>query len=763
MDTYVFERSITFVIPGSATTPSVQVKAVEADGDLQFTLSVLNAGNRTADLRGLFFDFNSPDKLPGLTPIGSKVNRYDSVDVIDLGNGANLLGVAEPFDFGVEFGTQGIARKNGDDIQSTAFTLTGLTDLSLDDIANVQFGARLSSIGALGGARNDSAKLTVLAPAAPDAVDDSYAIREDGVADLATPTHVPTAQLFQVLLNDSDADGDELSIVDVRGVAHGTLQIVDGDDADSLADDAILYTPDADYAGTDHFEYLISDNNGGTDYSDVDITIEAVADVPDLEYEALAGESVDQVIVRVTATQTDADSSEYIDRLELQALPEGVTVEPGTLNPGDEPDQLVQDFLLTLPTGEDVSFDFGVTAVAKEVSNGDEESRSIAVPIVLDFTANDYAPSFLATDQSIWDSGEEFVFTDDRFLGVDDGFSDSSGGLIGYSVSADVKAGFQSTLTFEGGEVDARLDYEFGVDTNYNKATDMLLISSSQMLVGGDFATQGPQGSYILDFIFNYAFSAALTYDIELDSGNILSVSGSNNFTQNILNLNSDDLELEIPFPDPFGSLSATLAWPNISTDAEADGGGAFSADGESNNFLQLNVDVDQALADIFLGGVNPFDVGFDIGVVWGNLEVLDLDVYGGLNFLQSFLMQEQGFNGTLHFENGVDQAFVFGADILLADASLIDQGGDNDGQVEFTLSLDPQATLSNDTDLGFNVGFNFDVLKASGGYDVVVDSGSFSIGPIYNTGGDMGIATVGIYDNTFALNFAAQEFGFYA
>ena len=85
------------------------------------------------------------------------------------------------------------------------------------------------------------------------------------------------------------------------------------------------------------------------------------------------------------------------------------------------------------------------------------------------------------------------------------------------------------------------------------------------------------------------------------------------------------------------------------------------------------------------------------------------------------------------------------------------------DGQVEFTLTLDAQADLTNDTDLGINVGYNLDVLKISGGYDVVVDSGSFQIGPAFNTNGAAQVTTVGVYDDTFGLNFAAQDFLFAA
>lgn len=50
----------------------------------------------------------------------------------------------------------------------------------------------------------------------------------------------------------------------------------------------VLYTPFEDYSGTDSFVYCITDNNGGTDFATVNVSIEAVADIPDLTYEILA-------------------------------------------------------------------------------------------------------------------------------------------------------------------------------------------------------------------------------------------------------------------------------------------------------------------------------------------------------------------------------------------------------------------------------------------------------------------------------------------
>jgi hypothetical protein len=206
-------------------------------------------------------------------------------------------------------------------------------------------------------------------------------------------------------------------------------------------------------------------------------------------------------------------------------LPAGVSIVPLGLNPGTEPDQIVQDFEITLPLGQDTDFDLNMSAFSREVSNGDEESKTVVIPIELESNSNVFTPEFLATDQSIWSSGAEFVFDDDRFLGIDESFSDSGSVLVvDYSVSASVKAGFQSTLHFEGGQIDADLDYNVTINTNYNKTTDVLQLDPLFSLLSGTFSTTGPEGSYKLDFIFNYNIAATVGLDLVVDSFEIASV-----------------------------------------------------------------------------------------------------------------------------------------------------------------------------------------------------------------------------------------------
>lgn len=89
--------------------------------------------------------------------------------------------------------------------------------------------------------------------AAPLAVNDAVEVDFQSVANL-----------IDVLANDSDADGDTLSITAVSTPANGTA---------TISANGILYSPAAGYEGTDTFTYTISDGNGGTATATVTVTV----------------------------------------------------------------------------------------------------------------------------------------------------------------------------------------------------------------------------------------------------------------------------------------------------------------------------------------------------------------------------------------------------------------------------------------------------------------------------------------------------------
>ncbi|MFO1000733.1 MAG: cadherin-like domain-containing protein [Planctomycetaceae bacterium] len=108
--------------------------------------------------------------------------------------------------------------------------------------------------------------------------------------------------LCQAFWNDSDPDGNVLSAIRVTGPAHGTLTL--------NANGSFVYTPVANYFGTDTFTYRASDGLLQSGIATVTITIASVNDVPVARTESY---STDQDVALniaaggVLANDTDAD------------------------------------------------------------------------------------------------------------------------------------------------------------------------------------------------------------------------------------------------------------------------------------------------------------------------------------------------------------------------------------------------------------------------------------------------------------------------
>jgi hypothetical protein len=84
---------------------------------------------------------------------------------------------------------------------------------------------------------------------------------------------VPSGESIRldVLANDTDADGDVLSIDVLRGPAHGQVDVVGR---------ALVYTPDDGFVGRDEIEYVVSDPDGSTSVATVIVEVGPASDDP---------------------------------------------------------------------------------------------------------------------------------------------------------------------------------------------------------------------------------------------------------------------------------------------------------------------------------------------------------------------------------------------------------------------------------------------------------------------------------------------------
>jgi hypothetical protein len=143
---------------------------------------------------------------------------------------------------------------------------------------------------------NNSASVTVHVdgPAVnqpPAAVDDSADLAED------------EATVVAVLDNDSDPEGDPLTISAVGAAQHGSVEI-DGA--------AIRYTPVANYNGVDAFTYTIADGQGNSALAMVTVNIAPVNDDPVAVTDSGATPQNTAVAISVLANDSDVDGDSLV-------------------------------------------------------------------------------------------------------------------------------------------------------------------------------------------------------------------------------------------------------------------------------------------------------------------------------------------------------------------------------------------------------------------------------------------------------------------
>ncbi|HAS6806090.1 TPA: tandem-95 repeat protein, partial [Vibrio parahaemolyticus] len=149
----------------------------------------------------------------------------------------------------------------------------------------------------------DEAKVTVtVTPVndSPVAVDDTTSIQED------------TAVTIDVLTNDTDVDGDKLSIESASvPKEQGTVEVVDG---------KLVFTPAENFNGDAEITYTVTDGEL-TDEAKVTVTVNPVNDAPTIKVEAVESitedaVSTDTVVATLTVRDTDTPEDQLTVSLE---------------------------------------------------------------------------------------------------------------------------------------------------------------------------------------------------------------------------------------------------------------------------------------------------------------------------------------------------------------------------------------------------------------------------------------------------------------
>ena len=151
----------------------------------------------------------------------------------------------------------------------------------------------------------------------PRAVDDAAETPED------TPVTI------SVLGNDSDPDGNTLTVVEVSAPTHGTAVVDTG---------AVVYTPEPDFHGTDRFTYVVGDGSGLTARAAVDVTVLPVDDPPLAGDDAADTPEDTPVTIDVLSNDSDGDG-DALALVEVSAPTHGTAVtDTGAVVYTPEPD-----------------------------------------------------------------------------------------------------------------------------------------------------------------------------------------------------------------------------------------------------------------------------------------------------------------------------------------------------------------------------------------------------------------------------------------
>jgi hypothetical protein len=145
-----------------------------------------------------------------------------------------------------------------------------------------------------GNGHSSSAHVTVFVTEAPNQP-------PNAVNDVAT-TVSNSSVVISVLANDTDPDGDTLSVANVTQPGNGAVVI--------NPNQTITYTPNPGFVGNDSFSYTADDGHGGTDTASVAVTItEAPNRPPDAVNDAATTQENTPVTINVLANDTDPDGN----------------------------------------------------------------------------------------------------------------------------------------------------------------------------------------------------------------------------------------------------------------------------------------------------------------------------------------------------------------------------------------------------------------------------------------------------------------------
>ncbi len=293
----------TVVVNANGTISFTPNANFNGNDTITYTISDGQGGTATATIPVTINAVNDAPVPVGTLPAQTNVDATSGINVATAG------GFTDADNATLTYSATGLPA--GLSIDSATGAITGTIDRSASQggAAGV-YSVTVTARDAAGAATTQTFNWTVTNPG-PTATNNTASTNEDAP--------IPA---INVLANDSDPDGDPLTVTAASAV-NGTVTI--------NADGTLLYTPNANFSGSDTITYTISDGQGGTATATVAITVAAVNDAPTPVGSLLPQTNIDATAGINVATAggfTDVDNATLA--YSAAGLPAGLSIDAAT-------------------------------------------------------------------------------------------------------------------------------------------------------------------------------------------------------------------------------------------------------------------------------------------------------------------------------------------------------------------------------------------------------------------------------------------------
>lgn len=201
-------------------------------------------------------------KITGLEVGGLGASFGDNPDSIGaFGYAGNGVADAADFQAGVLLDTEDTSNPSVG--QQLSFDVTDFVqNLVNNDESFAGIGLRALELGGVAVDPSSVSMPTLVIETAPKI--NNLPVATDDVVRIYQNTTV-TIPVTNLLANDTDLDGDSLTITAVNNAPDGTVTLDDNGTIDDSSDDTITFTPNQNFYGNANFEYTLSNRQGGTD------------------------------------------------------------------------------------------------------------------------------------------------------------------------------------------------------------------------------------------------------------------------------------------------------------------------------------------------------------------------------------------------------------------------------------------------------------------------------------------------------------------